>query len=102
MPFHDIPVAALPQREIDELALEWRNTVAAASQPRLDIFEVLNKARVELLRRSDMEMGEDEAYACPTSFRIFARDSLLRAARLADLDAIMTITHELGHIVLHR
>jgi len=54
-----------------------------------------------LLTRSDLEMGDAEAYTQFNPPHIVVRNSIYQLARKANGRSRMTLAHELGHLVMH-
>ena len=112
----DYRVPSKSNEEIERIADAWRTVLCDGSNSPRDVVALLAKAAkefkqtmgLELIEKSDQEMGVRQAYAISEgkstgdkSHRIFARSSIIKGAKNNDAYSIGTLIHELGHIILH-
>lgn len=102
MIFDDHRVPRRTFEEIDIEAARCRSRVPVDSNGRFDPNELLKLWGIELVIKSDAEMGDNEAYSVAAARRIFCRRAISRGLRFGDPHARQVIGHELGHMFLHR
>jgi IrrE N-terminal-like domain len=112
----DYRVPSKSNDEIEAIADAWRTALCDGMSPPWDILALLEKAGcefrqtmgLELIEKSDQEMGDCQAYAISDdksaerkSHRIFVKASIVQRAKAREPYAIGTLIHELAHIILH-
>jgi Zn-dependent peptidase ImmA (M78 family) len=105
----DFRVPPRSAKNIEALTLAWRDTLGvpndwAPNMLRLleiDLPRLPKLNQFALITRSDLEMGEAEAYTQFNPPHIVVRNSVYQAARKGDGRSRMTLAHELGHLVMH-
>jgi Zn-dependent peptidase ImmA (M78 family) len=105
----DFRVAPRSAKDIEALTLAWRDALGVPDEWAPNIIRLLEielpklpkLGQFALITRSDLEMGDAEAYTQFNPPHIVVRNSVYRLARKADGRSRMTLAHELGHLVMH-
>jgi len=100
--FDDYRVPPWTLDEIESQADRCRSFAKLDQDGRIDFFQLLNALGLKLVVKSDMAMGDNEAYALADQNMICCRRSISRGLRFGDPHARYVVGHELGHIFLHR
>jgi hypothetical protein len=109
MPVVDYPVRHLPDAEVQALAVNWRKQLERHFLSNcLDVaalFSAVGQAvnwPIKVEARPDSAMGQANAFVSADRSTVYVREGLIRAATNGDPEAVFDVTHEVGHIVLHR
>ncbi|MFM9850972.1 MAG: ImmA/IrrE family metallo-endopeptidase [Hyphomicrobiaceae bacterium] len=107
----DYPVDPLTDEEIEVRAEGWRKALGLSDDESVaDVLALLSRASegafklthgLEIIPKSDGEMGDKEAFAISGPPRIFTRQAVVDAASRHEHRSRMTLVHELAHLVLH-
>jgi Zn-dependent peptidase ImmA (M78 family) len=105
----DFKVTPRSAKNIEALTLAWRDALGAPNDWAPNMLRLLEielpklpkLGQFALITRSDLEMGDAEAYTQFNPPHIVVRNSVYRSARKADGRSRMTLAHELGHLVMH-
>jgi Zn-dependent peptidase ImmA (M78 family) len=103
--FDDYPVTPRSDEDMEELAAAIRKQLGMSDADILTAREMLERLRdlhgVEIVVRSDVEMGRREAYVTSKPDRIFLADSTHRSILRDEARARMTVAHEAMHFFVH-
>ena len=105
----DFKVAPRSAKDIEATTLAWRDALGAPNEWAPNMLRLLEielpklprLGQFALITRSDLEMGDAEAYTQFNPPHIAVRNSVYRLARKGDGRSRMTLAHELGHLVMH-
>ena len=105
----DYKVDPRSAKNIELLTLAWRDRLGVPNVWAPDMLRLLEielpkipkLGQFALITRSDLEMGDAEAYTEFNPPHIVVRNSVYQSARKADGRSRMTLAHELGHLVMH-
>jgi hypothetical protein len=105
----DYKVPPRSAKEIEAIVLAWRDRLGdpndwAPCMVRLleiELPKIPRLGQFALITRSDLEMGDAEAYTQFNPPHIVVRNSVYQLARKANGRSRMTLAHELGHLVMH-
>jgi len=105
----DYKVAPRSAKDIELLALAWRDRLGAPNDwapnmirlLEIELPKIPRLGQFALITRSDLEMGDAEAYTEFNPPHVVVRNSVYQLARKADGRSRMTLAHELGHLVMH-
>jgi Zn-dependent peptidase ImmA (M78 family) len=103
----DYKVKPRSSKEIERLALAWRDALGVADAWAPDVIRLLETEvpklvpEFALVVKSDNEMGDAEAYTEFNPPYIAVRGSVYALAGRKDGRSRMTFAHELGHLVMH-
>lgn len=107
----DYPVDPLTDDQIEARAEGWRRELGLDdAEPVADVLVLLRRASkenfklthgLEIIAKSDSEMGNREAYAIAGPPRIFTRQMVISSAARHEHRGRMTLIHEFAHLVLH-
>ncbi len=105
----DFKVDPRSAKGIEALTLAWRYALGVPHEWAPNMLRLLEielpklpkLGQFALIARSDLEMGDAEAYTQFNPPHIVVRNSVYQSARKADGRSRMTLAHELGHLVMH-
>jgi Zn-dependent peptidase ImmA (M78 family) len=105
----DFKVDPRSAKEIEALTLAWRYALGVQNDWAPNMLRLLEielsrlpkLSQFALITRSDLEMGDAEAYTQFNPPHIVIRNSVYQLARKRDGRSRMTLAHELGHLVMH-
>jgi Zn-dependent peptidase ImmA (M78 family) len=105
----DYKVDPRSAKNIELLTLAWRDRLGVPNIWAPDMLRLLEielpkipkLGQFALITRSELEMGDAEAYTEFNPPHIVVRNSVYQSARKADGRSRMTLAHELGHLVMH-
>jgi Zn-dependent peptidase ImmA (M78 family) len=103
--FDDYPVTPRSDEDMEELAVAIRKQLRMADADVLTALEMLERLRdlhgLEIVVRSDIEMGRREAYVTSRPDRIFLAEATHRSILKDEARARMTVAHEAIHFFIH-
>lgn len=105
----DYRVKGKSNEDLEKIAQLWRRAFQDAGLSHLNVYDALCRVGaifedvkgLELIVKSDAEMGEREAYATSPPPRIFVKKAVPELVRRNDPRAQFTLLHEFAHILLH-
>lgn len=105
----DFKVPPRSAKDIEALTLAWRDALGSPNEWAPNMLRLLEielpklpkLGQFALISRSDLEMGNAEAYTQFNPPHIVVRNSVYQLARKGDGRSRMTLAHELGHLVMH-
>jgi Zn-dependent peptidase ImmA (M78 family) len=105
----DVKVSPRSTKDIEALTLAWRDALGVPNEWAPNMLRLLEielprlpkLGQFALITRSDLEMGNAEAYTQFNPPHIVVRTSVYQSARKCDGRSRMTLAHELGHLVMH-
>jgi Zn-dependent peptidase ImmA (M78 family) len=105
----DFKVDPRSAKEIEALTLAWRYALGVQNDWAPNMLRLLEielsrlpkLSQFALITRSDLEIGDAEAYTQFNPPHIVIRNSVYQLARKRDGRSRMTLAHELGHLVMH-
>jgi Zn-dependent peptidase ImmA (M78 family) len=105
----DFKVPPRSAKDIEALTLAWRDALGSPNEWAPNMLRLLEielpklpkLGQFALISRSDLEMGDAEAYTQFNPPHIVVRNSVYQLARKGFGRSRMTLAHELGHLVMH-
>lgn len=104
----DCPVKYLTNAALERISAGWRESLRDFFLTNtLDVISLFCRARallkrpVEVIVKSDLEMGRANAYVSADRTKVFVRSSLVEGCNDGRAESIFDAVHELAHLVLH-